>query len=564
MAIPNELLKFGSPLYGMIALIPLFKAIHNSKSFNEAGLLTGLQIFLTHVLSSYWLVKFKDFAIFTLGASALAYFFFGFVFGNYIYAVFYYTDGNKAKNPLRQYEIKSLKNPFYQIIGFASIWTIYEWFKSTGWLAYPWGTLFMSAYRWHHLKQICAVTGTLGITYLMALFAAVIAKGLTLDRNTSKGMIFSYRLTAIYCIVLFVVSCSFGVYSYKTQPKVKSTLNITIVQHNGDPWNPGVSMKNIKVSMEETDKALAELAEQSEKCDLVVWNESTLSAGGLFPEALDKAFSVFPRQSVSETYKSKPFSEYVTNLGIPLLSGGPAHYENEEKSPLNAAILFGKDGKIVNFYGKSHLVPFAEEIPYADTKFVQNTMERLVGFSNGWTAGKKYVLFQIEDNDGNPVYFATPICFEDAFPDLCRELYNMGSDVFVNITNDSWSETNSAEYQHFVVSSFRAIEHRTSMIRSCTAGYSVVLNSTGDVIDDLPLFETTHKNVKVPIYERSSTIFSKFGNWIMTIIFIFTGILFVKLFLENIRKEKIYQNQVQALYEESENEQDEENGEQEF
>ena len=36
LAVPNELLKFGSPFCGMIALVPLYFAIHKSKSFNEA------------------------------------------------------------------------------------------------------------------------------------------------------------------------------------------------------------------------------------------------------------------------------------------------------------------------------------------------------------------------------------------------------------------------------------------------------------------------------------------------------------------------------------------------
>ena len=275
LAIPNEIYKFGSSFYGMIALIPLFIAIHNSKSFNEAGLVTGLQIFVTHLLSSYWLGKFKDFAIFTLGASALAYFAFGFVFGNYIYAVFYYTEksvGRKNGTP-RSLEASS-SSPLCQILGFASIWTIYEWFKSTGWLAYPWGTLFMSAYRWHTLKQICSITGTLGITYLFALFSATLAEFIILSGklpfqllnfevkktdeeaiffgkihfirphlknykcSTYTDILFSYRLTAIYCVTLFVISCTFGVYQYKIQPQVNKTLNVTIVQHNNSGNDP--------------------------------------------------------------------------------------------------------------------------------------------------------------------------------------------------------------------------------------------------------------------------------------------------------------------------------------
>ena len=121
LAIPNELFLLGSPLLGIIALIPLFVAISKAKSFREAGFLTGLQLFVTHMLSSYWLGRFKDFAIFTLGASGVAYFVFGFVFGNYLYLPFRYTD---EKNKLKAYSATSSSYAPQQILTFAIVWTI--------------------------------------------------------------------------------------------------------------------------------------------------------------------------------------------------------------------------------------------------------------------------------------------------------------------------------------------------------------------------------------------------------------------------------------------------------
>ena len=543
LAAPNELLTFGSPILGMIALIPLFITLYNSKSFKIAGHLTGLQLFLTHLLSSFWLGNFKDFAIFTLGASAIAYYFFGFVFGNYLYSIFYYTEKN---NPLKKFSVSNFKSPFTQILGFASIWTIYEWFKMTGWLAYPWGTLFMSCYKWHTLKQICSVTGVLGITYLMALFSSVVAKGILLlpDVNKFKAndiSLNSYKLTAIYCMTLFIVSCAFGVHEYKKQPKIAKEINVVMVQHNGDSWKPN-GIKNIETSIIETEKGKAELEAQGKRCDIAIWNESVLSLGWL-PDALDKIYKVFPRNI--------PFVTYLENMKTPLLAGGPAH-EKGDNNAQNAAVLFGKDGSIVDFYGKIHLVPFAEEIPYANTKIVQTLLKSLFGFSNGWTSGKNFVLFTITNAKGEEINFTTPVCFEDAFPDLCRALYNTGSDIFINITNDSWSNTKSAEYQHFVVSSFRTIEHKTTMIRSCTSGYSVVLNCNGDVIADMPLFEAAHLSTTVPIYERSNTIYSRYGNWIMAPIYLFIIFFFIIEFLRMLKEERNLQLAIQELYEENE------------
>lgn len=536
LAVPNEFIRLGSPILGMIALVPLYIAVSGAKSFNKAGLYTGLQLFFTHILSSYWLGRFKDFAIFTLGASALTYFAFGYCFGNYLYAVFYYTD---KKNPLKAYSVKSFSFSTDKIIYFASVWTIYEWFKSVGFLAYPWGTLFMTSYNWQTLKQIMSVTGSLGVSYLFSLFACVIAQGIILLPDVPKYKINNnplkfYALTASYCMTLFVISVIFGMVQLSLRNHdrfAEKSMNVIMVQHNNNPWE-GSLIKTIENSQIETMEALKEYEDEGKNCDLIVWNESSLAIGGFFPETYDKIYAFWP--------PSLPFKTFVEELGIPLLAGGPAHYPDDEKNALNAAILFDKTGKITDFYGKHHLVPFAEEIPFADSVFVQKFLNRLVGFSNGWTAGKYYVLFTIETNDGNKVDFSAPICFEDAFPDVCRGLYNFGSEIFVNITNDSWSATNSAELQHFVVASFRTIEYRTSMIRSCTSGYSAVINDRGQVIADMPLFKQAHLNTTVPIYKRSTTTYSRFGNWIMYIIFLYVVSYLLQVFFKTKREQNCY------------------------
>ena len=71
LAIPNELIKLGSPLAGFISLIPLYIAYSNLKSYKEAAAIFALHTFLVHVMTSFWLAFFKDLAALTLGASAV-------------------------------------------------------------------------------------------------------------------------------------------------------------------------------------------------------------------------------------------------------------------------------------------------------------------------------------------------------------------------------------------------------------------------------------------------------------------------------------------------------------
>lgn len=55
LAIPNELIKLGSPLAGFISLIPLYIAYSNLKSYKEAAAIFALHTFIVHVMTSFWL-----------------------------------------------------------------------------------------------------------------------------------------------------------------------------------------------------------------------------------------------------------------------------------------------------------------------------------------------------------------------------------------------------------------------------------------------------------------------------------------------------------------------------
>ena len=83
--IPNEYLHFGSGYFGFAALIPIYIAFCFSPSRRRSGLMYGAVIALIHLISSFWLAYFENFAIFTLGASTIAYFCLGSLFGVWFY-----------------------------------------------------------------------------------------------------------------------------------------------------------------------------------------------------------------------------------------------------------------------------------------------------------------------------------------------------------------------------------------------------------------------------------------------------------------------------------------------
>ena len=165
-------------------------------------------------------------------------------------------------------------------------------------------------------------------------------------------------------------------------------------------------------------------------------------------------------------------------------------------------------------YAKMQLVPFAEFLPFIDHPIVQKFFDKLVGFSSGYNQGSHYKIFSIKNSKGENINFACPICYEDAFPSLCASLHEKGSDLLINLTNDSWSKTDSAEYQHFAIAFFRAIELRTPLVRATNSGYSAVVDPTGKIIADLPLFTATGTVVEIPLYAHRTTFYAQWQDWL--------------------------------------------------
>lgn len=535
LGLPNELYTFGSPVYGLISLIPFYLACRNLKGYGEGALLFGLHAVTVHLISSYWLSFFKDFAVVTLGASALYTAVIAFCAGLLFYLPF--SRKTKAFN-LEQFSTQ--KESFSicgKVLWFATVYIIYEWLKSCGFVGYPWGTLSGTMFRWKIISQIADITGTYGISFLSAVFAAFVAEGIYLfytlpHRENSNTAASQYARLSLTVFSLFALTFVYGTFRLLEPAKPEKYINAIIVQQNADPWKQDTDNNTILTSQRLTTKKLAEAKEKGQKIDLVIWSEGCLKYS--YPIA-ENHYKNYPLE--------KSLANFIKECKIPFILGGTYIRGNlgPGRKLFNAAFLFDKNGEFRGFYGKNHLVPMAESIPFSEYPPVANFLKKVIHISAGFTPGDQYTFFEIPASSSEsallpitetislkeslsaqkrkkdePPYvkISTPICFDDSFPDICGPLRKYGSETFINITDDSWSKTKASEMQHFVNSSFRTIEYRISMARSCNSGYSVVLDSKGNIISDLPLFEEAAAIVKIPVYKWKSTVYLRIGNWL--------------------------------------------------
>lgn len=540
-AIPNEIYLFGCPFLTLFAFVPLYLIFNKIKDFKLAFLAFFLQTLTTHLISSFWLAYFKDFAVFTLGASAFGTACIGGAFGLYFYLP-YYTSG--ALNKLNEHSVKLAfrHSPVFRILYFAVIYTLYEWAKSSGFLGYPWGTVSSAMYHWPVLMQTASITGTYGITFFIIMFNGLAAEFFMLYYGNYRLQQTKYSQTvqmAKLTGMLLVLMLVHGLFQCGKIRKPIKELTAIMVQQNSNPWDEESDEKSILTSQRLTREKVSELEMQNHSADLVVWSEGCLKK--VFPGA-ESYYQWYPEE--------KPLADFVKDIEIPCIFGGSSARKRkitkggkklELHEYFNSALLYDSEGNYRGFYAKNHLVPFAEALPFMEVPLIHAFMENVIGISAGWTPGDQYVFFDVpcritehyvlpsvkeidlrktnsqqknEERTPYTVKVSTPICFDDAFTDIMRPLFLNGTELFINITDDSWSLKKSSEIQHFVIASYRAIEYRTTLVRSANAGYSVVVDPSGKVIADLPLFEEASLATDIPVYKREVTTYARFGNWL--------------------------------------------------
>jgi len=486
LVLPNEFFLHGFPLGGFFCLIPYFYALRQSDSLWKGAVLGFVFGVLFHGTSSWWLANFKDYALWTLGATSLLY---GIFYGFWaIFLRYAARAGSKAE-------------PFL----IALVWTIMEWQKSNGYFAFPWGLLPYTVQSVPALIQTADASGVYGPGFLLALCNAAFAEMIWTGRRTMpagfRSRIFQrFSPALVAAFVLLVFTLGYGAWCLRYPVPAQRTIPLVLVQHSSDQY--GDEGQALTGAIDLSRQGTAYLRAQGKEPAMIVWSETTLT----MPYRGNSFFASHP---------VVPFLEQST---IPILTGAPLvptaePAENSKPDDYMPEIANGtilvQRGRITDSYAKRQLIPFAESIPFGSEKWMRRLMEKFAGFSSGWTAGKEAVVMEIPG-----LRFGTPICFEDAFAGNCRDFIKKGAELLVNLTNDSWSQTSSAEVQHLAAARFRTVENRRTLVRSTNSGCTVVMDAQGRTIAALPMFTPAYLAVDVPVELGGPTPYFLYGDWL--------------------------------------------------
>ena len=491
LALPNELAPLGNPLLGPFAFAPLFLSIYRCRSHAQAAAATVLFMVVATPLSYYWLLYFREYALWTLGGPVLGYALFGAMLGPVLRGV------ALAAGRLRPYAV-------------AAAWTVYEFLKSSGFLGFPWGLAAYPVNTVIPLIQFTALTGVWGLSLLMALVNAAVAEGV--QRNWRLQPVGTYLVIGL----LAAGALGYGFARLATEGSREpgagegTRIEMALIQHNVDPWGGGIEehADSLRTLMRLTRRVLDRSGP-----DLIVWSETALpdqpvgEYAELFSYKVD--FERLPN--------GDPLGPFLRSLDTHLITGAPYVIDPAAFEYSNASFLIGPRATRFDHYRKQQLVPFGEAVPFYEVEFVRRFYRSAVGIGSGWVAGDHPTVFTVNLSNGRGVRLSTPICFEDAFPALNRRFVRAGAEVLVNLTNDSWSRTVSSETQHLVAARFRSVENARPLLRSTNGGITAALDVYGRTIPGSVLPPFTEDAALVTLHlpaTTATTPYTAFGDYL--------------------------------------------------
>ncbi len=288
-------------------------------------------------------------------------------------------------------------------------------------------------------------------------------------------------------------------------------------------YNPGMRERIFQQYYDLSRKAVAKYP----GLDLVVWPETmfleslvTFDADARRPadfQGTDAEFREWlPRIAARN---ASLMGETARRLGVPLLLGVDRnHFGADGPKCYNSAAYVGRDGRLLGRYDKMHLVPFGEYVPLADR---WPWLQRLTPLPISVTAGEEPAALELRRGGNSKAVWriAPNICYETVLPQVIRRQVNTLAaegrepDVLVNLTNDGWFWGSSELDMHLACGVFRAVECRRPLLVAANTGFSAWIDGDGNIVQQGPRRDTG-VILAEPRLDRRRSWYLAHGDWL--------------------------------------------------
>lgn len=345
------------------------------------------------------------------------------------------------------------------------------------------------------LAQAASLGGASLLSFLPLCFGASLAQFRFTGRSAWPAALVSLALPLVlYAWGTKVIE--------REQGRPAATMRVGMVQHNMDDVEKLALLSSSREAVETVVRKLLEHTRSlaTAKPDLVIWPETSYPI--TFPARADsQAIGPFARGF------SGLVKDTVRAAGTPLLFGA---YETNGRRDYNSAVLLGADGEPRASYRKVVLLLFGEYIPFSDWfPSIKELNPQMGDFMRG--EGPVPIPF---DWKGRTLQLGTNICYEAILPEFMLSMARNGTELFVNITKDSWFGDTFEPWQHFQLSALRSIEHRIPMVRITNTGLSGTVSTTGETELLSPPFHAALEIRSIRVPDRvEPTFYTRFGEW---------------------------------------------------
>lgn len=299
----------------------------------------------------------------------------------------------------------------------ALMWTALEYVRSIGVFGFPWALLGLTQYRYPPVIQIAKVTGVFGVSFLVALGGAALARA-----------VISRRLVPVAAPAMIVAAAILWG-GPQVQAQEGGSLRIAAVQPNVPArvkFDPLLSPRH----METLSRLVAAAGAQG--AELIVLPETAIP------------YNVFGPTGVL-----REVGHWASRARGTLIAS------SLENGVSNVAVAVATSGQAVSRYDKVRLVAFGEY---------------------GIHPGRRHEPLWTPLG-----HVGIAICFESIFPDVGRALVRNGAELLAVMTNDGWFDGTAGVEQHAAHSVLRAVETGRWVVRAANTGVTMVIDPAGRV-----------------------------------------------------------------------------------
>jgi len=494
-------LPFPFTLLLFVGFVPYLIVLKNRQSLAEINRATYLMSFVFCLVTVYWVGSWQEEAdpFLMMGGGALL---LALPAVMIIPSTLYYLSIKVIK----------IKISFWL---FPVFWITAEYLLTLTDLKFPWLILGHGLAKFTTFIQAADVIGAFGLSLVVLYINLLLYKAYAHYKKERKISV-KYFVIAASIFLVFIV---YGVIKISSFHPSDKKIKVGLVQPNLNPWKKW-ELGNLQ-NMVHNYLQLSQQAVDS-GAKLILWPETALPVylmNGAHQAELDSIYKFLEENNVSLLTGMPHIKFYYDSTKVPLdakLNNGG----NYPYTTYNSVLLLQQGTREYQHYGKMHLVPLGEHVPFADQfSFLADVLKWGVGLG-GWNVGKDTIVFKSSiqfNGKDEPVKINGQVCYESIFPLFAPNFVQRGAELIAVVTNDSWYGNSSGPYQHKEFAALRAVENRRSIIRCANGGISCIINPLGVTEAETEMFTRTVIVGNVSLHNEK-TFYTEHPAIIITII----------------------------------------------